>query len=146
MGKVDPEKENARLEALYAGMSDDELGKVSSDPDALTHVARGALDGELKKRGLSWPAVETSPTEEGSPPVVLRRYRDMPQAMVDKTTLDSAGIECFLYDENLARMDWFVSNAIGGIKLVVAKNDAEEADKILIEAGRGNPDASQDEA
>jgi len=71
-------------------------------------------------------------------PVVLRQYRDIPEAMVDKTTLDSAGIECFLYDENMVRLDWFISNGIGGVKLVVGENALEEAERILAEAVRGN--------
>jgi len=71
-------------------------------------------------------------------PVVLRQYRDIPEVMVDKTTLDSAGIECFLYDENMVRLDWFISNGIGGVKLVVGENALEEAERILAEAVRGN--------
>lgn len=67
-------------------------------------------------------------------PVVLRRYRDITQAMVDRTVLESAGIKCFLYDDNLIRLDWFVSNAIGGAKLAVSESDAAEAAQILEEA------------
>jgi hypothetical protein len=69
-----------------------------------------------------------------SKPVVLRAYRDMPAAMVDQTALDAAGIRCFLYDDNLVRLDWFISNAIGGVKLVVAENTAREAAQILASA------------
>lgn len=64
-------------------------------------------------------------------PVVLRRYRDITEAMVDETALESAGLQCFLYDDNLVRLDWFISNAIGGVKLVVSENDAEAASEIL---------------
>jgi hypothetical protein len=78
---------------------------------------------------LEKPAVRT----EGKP-VVLRRYRDITEAMVDRTVLESAGIRCFLYDDNLIRLDWFVSNAIGGAKLAVSENDAAEAAQILEEA------------
>lgn len=66
-------------------------------------------------------------------PVVLRTYRDITEAMVDRTALESAGIQCFLYDDNLIRLDWFVSNAIGGAKLVVSENEAADAEKILAE-------------
>ena len=72
--------------------------------------------------------------EGGGKPVVLRTYRDITEAMVDRTALESAGIQCFLYDDNLIRLDWFVSNAIGGAKLVVSENDAADARKILDEA------------
>jgi hypothetical protein len=71
--------------------------------------------------------------EKGGKPVVLRAYRDITEAMVDQTALESAGIRCFLYDDNLIRLDWFVSNAVGGAKIVVSENDAAEAAKILSE-------------
>jgi hypothetical protein len=43
----------------------------------------------------------------------------------------SAGIFCFLKDENLVRLDWQVSNFIGGIRLQVAATDVEAAEAIL---------------
>lgn len=36
-----------------------------------------------------------------------------------------------MQDENVVRMDWFLSNALGGIKLIVREKDAAEAEKIL---------------
>jgi hypothetical protein len=77
-------------------------------------------------------AQEQLPEAAGSNrPVVLRRYRDMPAAFVEKSVLDNAGIECFLQDDNVVRMDWLWSNAMGGIKLMVRAKDAEEAEEIL---------------
>ena len=58
----------------------------------------------------------------------------MPQAFVEKSVLEDAGIQCFLDDENVVRMDWLWSNAMGGIKLVVRKKDAEEAERLLSES------------
>jgi len=69
-----------------------------------------------------------------SQPVVLRVYRDITAAMVDKATLDAAGIKCFLYDDNLVRLDWFISNAVDGVRLVVAEDNAPEAAHILASA------------
>ena len=134
MAKIDEGKESVRLSALYASMTDLELQEVGQDPDALTDWARKALQQEMSKRGLAWPETKIGATTEGSKPVVLRQYRDITEAMIDKTTLDSAGIECVLYDDNLVRLDWFISNAIGGVKLAVAENDAEEAAHVLAEA------------
>jgi hypothetical protein len=45
---------------------------------------------------------------------VLRRYRDMPAAFVERSALENAGIQCFLQDDNVVRMDWLWSNALGG--------------------------------
>jgi hypothetical protein len=37
--------------------------------------------------------------------IVLRRFRDMPDAFLFSSALDSADIECYLADENTIRMD-----------------------------------------
>ncbi len=63
--------------------------------------------------------------------IVLRRFRDMPDAFLFSSILDSADIECFLADENTIRMDWFWSNLLGCIKLCVRKRDADEASSLL---------------
>ena len=61
----------------------------------------------------------------------LRQIRDLSEALLAKSVLDSAGIECFLGDENLVRMDWFWSNLIGGVKIWVRQEDAETAAGLL---------------
>lgn len=63
--------------------------------------------------------------------VTIRNFRDLPEALLAKGSLDSAGIECALTDDNMVRMDWFYSNAIGGIKLLVNVGDAAEAEQVL---------------
>src|SRR6202049_5208465 len=63
--------------------------------------------------------------------VILRRYRDLPDAVVVKSILDFSGIECFLTDENLIRMDWFWSGLLGGVKLCVRQQDIEEAQNLI---------------
>lgn len=47
------------------------------------------------------------------------------------TKLESCGIECFLKDEHTVTMDPILGNAIGGIKLAVKEEDAEETKKLL---------------
>jgi len=152
MTKIDPEQERTRLAARYAQMSDLELQKVGRDPAALTEWARSALADEMKQRGMEWFGAELSrqstleptaaldlPPQEGvSPndahdniPVVLRQYRDMPLALTDRMILQAAGIDCYLYDENLIRLDWLWSNLLGGVKLVVRQADFEDAQELL---------------
>ena len=43
--------------------------------------------------------------DSGNKPVILRKYRDMPAAFVEESVLDDAGIECYLQDDNVVRMD-----------------------------------------
>ena len=63
--------------------------------------------------------------------VMIRRYRDLMDALLAKTRLDSAGIECFLADENMVRIDWFWSNLLEGVKLHVMPEDADAALEVL---------------
>ena len=51
--------------------------------------------------------------------VTLRQFRDLPEALLAKGSLESAGIQVYLVDDNMIRMDWFISNLLGGIKLNV---------------------------
>ena len=76
---------------------------------------------------------DASPGNLGEPDelVKIRVYRDLPQALLAKGSLESAGIECILVDDNLVRLDWFYSYAIGGIKLLVNATDAAEAIQVL---------------
>ena len=95
------------------------------------------MRAEMLSRGMEATparreAKETSTSKREAPrPVMIGRYRDSPEALVAKSILDSAGIESFLTDENLVRMDWFYSNLVGGIKLMVREEDAETARKVL---------------
>jgi len=65
--------------------------------------------------------------------VTLRQFRDIPEALLAKGMLESAGIKCILADGNLVRMDWLLSNAIGGIRLQVDHQELEAARAILDE-------------
>jgi hypothetical protein len=65
--------------------------------------------------------------------IVVRRFRDLLEAELAKGKLQSVGIDCFVADENTVRMDWFWSNAIGGLRLLVKPEDAETATALLDE-------------
>lgn len=134
MTRLDSEEERQRLAKLYAGMNEGELEKVAADGASLTDAARQALRQELAGRG-SEVRVEDPPT--GSDQVELqewitvRRFRDLPEALLAKGALESAGIECLLTDDNMVRLDWFISNLLGGAKLQVKPEDQEAAREIL---------------
>ncbi len=46
--------------------------------------------------------------------VILRRYRDLPEAVVSKAFWILMALNGFFTDENLIRMDWFWSGLLGG--------------------------------
>jgi hypothetical protein len=41
--------------------------------------------------------------------------------------LNAGGIEAFVQDENMVQMDWLLSNAVGGVRVQVADEDADAA-------------------
>jgi hypothetical protein len=55
------------------------------------------------------------------------------EAQLARGLLDSAGIESFLFDDNMVRMDWFNANALGGVKLRVDTHNVEAANRVLQE-------------
>jgi hypothetical protein len=133
---LDEQHERQRLAENYAGMTDAELQNLARRPESLTDVAWQMLDDELDRRDLELLEEEAPDVREELEVrelVTIRQFRDLPEALLAKGSLESSGIECFLADENLVRLDWFISNFIGGIKLNVRAADVENARKILDE-------------
>ncbi|WP_298882514.1 DUF2007 domain-containing protein [uncultured Polaribacter sp.] len=64
---------------------------------------------------------------------VLAVFEYSTEAHVTKSKLDSENIQTMLMDEKTIDSDPLVSNAIGGVKLLVHKNDFEKAVKIYNE-------------
>jgi hypothetical protein len=142
-------QERNRLAQLYAALSDGELQQLARETGSLTEEARAVLASEVSRRQI---ALETPAEPEDATPsghaelrdlLTIRQFRDLPEALLAKSVLDSAGIECFLGDDNLIRMDWLWSNLLGGIKLRVRQEDALEASRLLEgDATHGEPESS----
>jgi Putative prokaryotic signal transducing protein len=66
--------------------------------------------------------------------VTIARYRDLPEAWIAKGKLESAGVPCFLADDNIVRMNWMRSNAFGGVRLRVGDRFAAAASALLNQA------------
>jgi hypothetical protein len=132
--------ERRRLTELYGGMADGELQKLASESASLTDEAWEVLEDELDRRGL---LDDSETAEQDNPPaaqagfqnwMTVRKFRDLPEALLAQGCLQSAGIECTLGDANVVRMDWLWSNAVGRIKLWVRPEDAKSALEILRQA------------
>jgi hypothetical protein len=128
-----PEQERARIAGVYFAMSDEELGQIAQSTDELSDAAREALQAEAARRGLALAALPPAGVDvaELGDLVTLRQFRDLPEALLAKGSLESAGIESQLVDDNMIRMNWFISNLLGGIKLKVHAEDVEAANEIL---------------
>jgi hypothetical protein len=131
-------EERNRLAQLYAGLSDGELRQLAQEAESLTDDAKAALALEMSRRKLNAEA-PAGAEDSGAPReraklrdlLTIRQFRDLPEALLAKSVLDSAGIESFLGDYNLIRMDWLWSNLLGGIKLRVKQEDALVASQLL---------------
>jgi hypothetical protein len=128
----DPQ-ESQRLAAFYASMSEPELQQLAHDQGELTEQARQILEAEFARRGLPFEIQNPSDSidERNTRLVILQQFRDLPDALLAKSVLDSAGIPCFLADENTVRIDWLWSNLLGGVKLWVREDDAPQAAEML---------------
>ncbi len=63
--------------------------------------------------------------------VTIGTYWFIGDADVAKNALDAAGIESFVDDANIVRVNWFNANAVHGVKLRVRNVDALRAGEIL---------------
>jgi Putative prokaryotic signal transducing protein len=107
----------------------------------LTRTAQEALRAEINSRGIQSIASALAPSKAASSPdnaatgksalVLIAQFLSLPQATLAKSILDSAGIDSFLADDNLVRMDSLISNILGGVKLFVRSDDLEAAKSIL---------------
>jgi hypothetical protein len=73
--------------------------------------------------------------------VTIAKYLYPYEADLAKSRLEAEGIPAFAADEYIVRFDWFYSNAVGGIRLQVAEEDAELAMEILASDLSRDPDS-----
>jgi DNA-directed RNA polymerase subunit M/transcription elongation factor TFIIS len=131
---ADSEEKRNEVAHLYASMGDIELKDLADEAWSLTETGRELLRAELARRGLGFELDTTAPAALEVRPrnlVALRQFRDLPEALLAKSFLESAGVESFLIDETTIRMDWLWSNLLGGVKLCVNREDADAAAHIL---------------
>jgi hypothetical protein len=148
MTQIDPEQERARLAETYSHQTDEELESIAQQSDGLTDIALLALRAELTTRGLTQDLDEepdpSLPEPEFRDLTVVRSYWNLLEAELAKGALDAAGIESFLFDDNMVRMDWFNANAIGGVKIRVDPQNVAEANRILDECAANTAPVNED--
>src|SRR5271169_5114230 len=137
MAMIDPERERARLTEFYSDQRDEELEQVAAQGSDLTEPAREALRAELTQRGLYVGQLEQGPPRASELAfrdlVTIRSFWNLVEAELVKGLLDAAGIESFLFDDNMVRQNWFNANALGGVKLRVDGQNVEAANRVLEE-------------
>src|SRR6476660_300780 len=63
--------------------------------------------------------------------LTIRTFNNYFSANILLTKLRDAGIECYLKDEYTVTMDPLLTNAVGGIKLVINRKDSQEVFELL---------------
>jgi len=129
---ADFEEKKNRAARYYETLTEEELRRLAHDAWSLTDAGKEALQAELVRRSLNFVLAAAPPLDiPASKLIILRKFRDMPGALLAQSALESAGIESFLRDETTIRMDWLWSNALGGVKLCVKDEDAKAATQVL---------------
>jgi predicted RNA-binding Zn-ribbon protein involved in translation (DUF1610 family) len=63
--------------------------------------------------------------------IIIETFDNYIEAHLIMGRLEEAGIHCWLKDEQTVTLNPILSNAIGGIKLMIDKNDIDKATEIL---------------
>ena len=69
--------------------------------------------------------------------VVVARFLHVHEAELAKSFLASPGLRAEVLDKHIASINWFYSNVIGGVRLMVAEEDSERAKKELRSVNHG---------
>lgn len=82
---------------------------------------------------MSWgeEEVRSAPAPRYEERVVVAAFTFPWEAELARALLASEGIHAVLADENLVRLYWFVANAVGGVKILVAESEADRAAEVL---------------
>ena len=75
--------------------------------------------------------------------VTVATFSDPMEAQLARAKLESGGIRGAIADDNLVAMDWYYTNAVGGVKLQVTADDLAAAREVLaeVEAARKQREA-----
>lgn len=116
------EPSRSELQTLYSEMDAQALHELAQDRNGLTPEAGTLLLLELQRRSLAIPPAtdrRQPHLDESTPWITVERFRDLSAAIVARSALQAAAGPCFLRDENTVRMDWQISNFVGGMRLQV---------------------------
>ncbi len=76
-------------------------------------------------------SLHSAHNDDDSELVTIRHFGNMSEALAAQGCLDAAGIESFLADTNIARVEWPITR---GMRLQVDSKNAEAASALLTES------------
>ncbi len=65
--------------------------------------------------------------------VTIKTFDNSIDSHILKSKLESEGIKCYLFDENMVSLNLLYNITVGGIKLKINENDYEKANRIIEE-------------
>ncbi|ENV91674.1 hypothetical protein F937_03852 [Acinetobacter calcoaceticus ANC 3680] len=63
--------------------------------------------------------------------ILVKTFSFSYEAQIAKTQLEAFGIPVYIENEHTINMDWFYSNALGGVRLLVPADYVEESKALL---------------
>ena len=76
---------------------------------------------------------------------VVAAFSKVEEAYVLRSHLEGSGIAAYVNDEHIVQQDWFLSNAVGGVKVEVAEEDYADAREIYLEVYGGEIAQAKDQ-
>ncbi len=65
--------------------------------------------------------------------VTIAKFAKSEDAYLFRSFLDAHGIESYIFDEHISQLFWQYTQAFGGIRVVVADEDVEQAEELFVE-------------
>ncbi len=132
------------IAANLARLADSELiARIQTGE--LTPFAQRLAHAELSRRGLTSAAAlaqpsaaEAIPRPSGSELVVLTRFNEPWPAEILRARLEVDGIDASLADQNLVSSNWFLSTAVGGVRVMVPADQRARAQSIMAAIQHGD--------
>ena len=69
---------------------------------------------------------------------VIAQYSKPEEAYLASSVLEANGINAEVRDDKIINLNWFYSNAVGGVKLAVPEDEVERA-KVILDLGTSEP-------
>jgi hypothetical protein len=113
---------------LYARMSDADLKNIKRRD--LADLARKCYDQEVARRALDLTPTPAEPKPKDDL-VSVATFIFPDEAKLARALLESASIPAYLENEHTLAANWMLTNAIGGLHLLVPSTLAEDAREVL---------------
>ena len=134
----------AELSETYREMSGEELMELWIDGN-LTEIATEVARAEFSRRGIQAPELAPPENADGAAGAqetvtfaTVARSLIPSELHILRARLEGDGIPSFVVDDNITRMNSLWSVAVGGARLLVPQQLAEEAKQIIdhVKSGR----------